>query len=297
MPMMICQMDLIKYAHKTCIEFFSYEFTSDHASDQIHFHSTIEIAYIKEGHGVYRVDNENYNINPGDIFVFNSMQQHNVIYISPDERLKTLVINFDPEFIAPMESSDYDLQYLDSFLYTGRPSKLDSQSPYAHQIKDIMLSMQKEFEDKKQCYQLMVKSQLLSILTILLRCFNESGQGKKVLEYPVHNQDSIATVLTYIDQNISNDLNIELLSEVVHMNRYYFSTFFKKYVGETPIQYITRKRVALAIHLLKTTNLNILDVATESGFNNAANFNRVFKQMVGRTPTEFRKEYIGEKSH
>ena len=107
----------------------------------------------------------------------------------------------------------------------------------------------------------------------------------------------IATILMYIDQNLSNELNIELLSGIIHVNRYYFSTFFKKYVGETPIQYITRKRIAMAIQLLQTTNLGVLEIANQCGFKNAANFNRIFKQIVAEFLQISRKRNIKQTIH
>lgn len=287
--MLTSRMEQVKYAHKTCLEFVVLEASSDHVSDQSHSHSTIEIACIEEGHGLYSVAQQAYPFSPGDVFVFNSMEQHNVRSIAPGEILRTTAVNFDPEFIASMDGSDYDLQYLDAFYYTNRPCLLRADDECAIEILQLFHSMAREFDRKKPYYPLVIKSQLLTILAIFLRSFEAvKGEADK-LEYMIKRQDSIATVLSYIEQNLSGDLSIDVLSNLVYMNRYYFSTFFKKYVGETPIQYITRKRVAMAMSLLDTTPLSILEIAIRSGFNNASNFNRVFKQITGKSPSDFKK--------
>ena len=103
-------------------------------------------------------------------------------------------------------------------------------------------------------------------------------------------QDSFTKVLDYIEENLTQDITIDQLSQVAAMNRYYFSTFFKKQMSESPVQYITRKRIRLAIELLKDENLSILEVALRSGFNNAANFNRAFRQLTETSPSEYRKK-------
>ncbi|MFQ9681550.1 MAG: helix-turn-helix domain-containing protein [Ruthenibacterium lactatiformans] len=69
-----------------------------------------------------------------------------------------------------------------------------------------------------------------------------------------------------------------------------FFHVLQKQMSESPVQYITRKRIRLAIELLKDENLSILEVALRSGFNNAANFNRAFRQLTETSPSEYRKK-------
>lgn len=286
------RMEQIKYAHKTCLEFLVTEASNDHISDQSHSHSTIEIACVEQGSGEYAVAGHVYAFAPGDVLVFGSMEQHNVRSIAPGEPLRTIAVNFDPEFVASIDRSDYDLQFLDAFFYTKRPCLLEADGACAQEICAAFGQMLHEFDLKQPCYPLLVKAQLLRILAVFMRAFEAVKGGQDKLENAMMRQDSIAVVLSYIEQKLSNDLDIDLLSNVVHMNRYYFSTFFKKYVGESPIQYITRKRVALAMSMLDTTSLSILEIAIRSGFNNASNFNRVFKQITGKSPSDFKKRKV-----
>lgn len=53
--------------------------------------------------------------------------------------------------------------------------------------------------------------------------------------------------------------------------------------------YINIKRIDKALSLLANSNENVLTVATKSGFNNSANFNRIFKKITGLTPKEYRQ--------
>jgi transcriptional regulator GlxA family with amidase domain len=65
---------------------------------------------------------------------------------------------------------------------------------------------------------------------------------------------------------------------------------FKKYNGMTVSEYISLKRVRLAMEHLKSTNKTMLEIAGLSGFNSLANFNKSFKKIAGATPTEFRNK-------
>lgn len=285
--MLTSRIEQIKYAYKTCLEFTELV-SSDHVNDQNHSHSTIEIACIMEGHGNYWVSNDALPFSPGDVLVFNSMERHNICSVQPG-MLRITAVNFDPEYIAHANDSNYDLQYLDTFYFTNRRGALKSGDECAAEIHGIIRSMAREFDEKRSYYPLVIKAQLLNILAILLRASNAGKDENGQAGYLIKRQDSIATVLSFIERNLSSDISIDALSSLVYMNRYYFSTFFKKYVGETPIQYITRKRVAMAMTLLDTTSLSILEIATRSGFNNSSNFNRAFKQVTGKSPSDFKK--------
>jgi len=72
------------------------------------------------------------------------------------------------------------------------------------------------------------------------------------------------------------------------MNPTYFSTFFKKYNGLSPIDYIIRKRITRAIEFLRATDKTILEISGICGFNNSANFNKMFKKITGTTPSSYR---------
>ncbi|MNV62684.1 Exoenzyme S synthesis regulatory protein ExsA [compost metagenome] len=73
-----------------------------------------------------------------------------------------------------------------------------------------------------------------------------------------------------------------------NMSLFYFSRFFKSLSGMSYIAYLSNIRVNQAEQLLLTTDKSILDIALECGFTNIRTFNRVFKQIKQRTPSELR---------
>jgi Response regulator containing CheY-like receiver domain and AraC-type DNA-binding domain len=93
----------------------------------------------------------------------------------------------------------------------------------------------------------------------------------------------------YIEQHYQEALERDMLAKKFSISSSYFSVLFKKYVGCTPIQYITKVRIEKAMELLKESNLPVSVVALEVGFNDPLYFTRVFSRRVGVTPRQFRE--------
>ena len=80
------------------------------------------------------------------------------------------------------------------------------------------------------------------------------------------------------------------------MNEQYFCRFFKKAIGRTPITYINEYRIGHAITLLQDTELPVMDICLDCGFNNLGNFLREFRKKTGATPLQYRKSFRSKKS-
>ena len=70
-----------------------------------------------------------------------------------------------------------------------------------------------------------------------------------------------------------------------------FNRFIKKRTGKTFIDYVNNTRLSFATKLLIETDLNIGEIGFKSGFNNIANFNRIFKKVKKCTPNEYRLRF------
>lgn len=100
----------------------------------------------------------------------------------------------------------------------------------------------------------------------------------------------LATIKKYIDENFTSpELRISALATKYKTSEVYFRREFKKYYGESPIQYIKRRRIELACHLLYTELYSITDVAINTGFDNVSYFSSEFKRYMGHSPNEYRK--------
>ena len=102
-------------------------------------------------------------------------------------------------------------------------------------------------------------------------------------------QPVLADVLDYIRTNLGSDLAIADLAAVANMSSHHFSLRFKRAVGVTPHQWVTRARVDEAALLLKAGRTSINEVALTVGFTSQSHFTYVFRCLKGTTPKRYRK--------
>lgn len=135
--------------------------------------------------------------------------------------------------------------------------------------------------------QLFIKSYLLRILAVLshYRLFTptEKNLDKRV--------ESLKTVLTYVRDNYKEKIYIQDLANQVHMNEQYFCRFFKKSIGRSPMEYINEYRIKQAKRLLEETDLPVMEVCLECGYNNLGNFLRTFRKYTDTTPLKYRNQF------
>lgn len=100
----------------------------------------------------------------------------------------------------------------------------------------------------------------------------------------------IRKVLTYIDQNLENELSLEKLAEIGAYSAFHFHRIFRGIVGETLQEYITRKRLEKSAMMLShQKQKSIEDVFSEVGFKSNSTFSKTFKKYFGISPSVFRK--------
>ncbi len=100
----------------------------------------------------------------------------------------------------------------------------------------------------------------------------------------------VQRAVDYIEKNLCNELSITEISKQVNFSMYHFHRIFQSFVGESLSEYIRRRRLTAAAHSLRNTNLRIIDIASEYGFNSQESFTRAFQKMFGITPGLYRKQ-------
>ena len=99
----------------------------------------------------------------------------------------------------------------------------------------------------------------------------------------------LAIVKQYMDENFTSpELRISNLAELHKTSEAYFRSEFKKCYGESPLEYIKRRRIETACHLLCTELYSITDIALRSGFDSVSYFSSEFKRYIGCSPREYK---------
>src|SRR5258708_37181051 len=96
----------------------------------------------------------------------------------------------------------------------------------------------------------------------------------------------------FVDDHISKVIGISELANLVGLSQFHFIRAFKHSVGLSPYQYVLCARISVAKEMLSRRDLSIADVALALGFSDASQLNRVFRKLIGVTPTAFRREWF-----
>ncbi|MEK5467943.1 AraC family transcriptional regulator [Paenibacillus sp. FSL R7-0210] len=100
--------------------------------------------------------------------------------------------------------------------------------------------------------------------------------------------ERIKQVIAYIENHSSQPLRLDQLAEVSHFSKYHFTRIFTAFTGMTPMAFVTRKRIERAWALLTETNLTILEISGNCGFESVSALGVHFKRHFGCTPSSVR---------
>lgn len=131
-----------------------------------------------------------------------------------------------------------------------------------------------------------VRTETNGILLQLLARFLEQAEKRSVAE-----DNRIVKALRHIRENIGKKISISDLSERCFLSDDHFTRLFKHEMNDTPIDYINRKKIEHAQLLLVINDTPVKDIACSLAFENIPYFNRLFKQLVGKTPTQYRDSF------
>lgn len=104
------------------------------------------------------------------------------------------------------------------------------------------------------------------------------------------NNKVLQKILDYIAENVAEDLDLMDVANVFNFNYSYLSTYFHNHRGEGFSEYLNRIRIEKSLALLKQKDLTIAQVSERVGYSDHSYFCRVFKKLIGKTPSNYRKQ-------
>ena len=95
----------------------------------------------------------------------------------------------------------------------------------------------------------------------------------------------------YIDRHYQLPLSLDEIAAVARVSKFHFTRCFEAAYGETPMRYLTRRRIERAQDLLRAANLTVTEVCMLVGFASLGSFSSRFTQLVGESPTAYRNRW------
>jgi AraC-like DNA-binding protein len=95
----------------------------------------------------------------------------------------------------------------------------------------------------------------------------------------------------HMDRHYQDELDLDQVARVAGVSKFHFARCFEATYGETPMRYLTRRRIERAQDLLRSANLTVTEVCMLVGFASLGSFSTRFTQLVGETPTDYRNRW------
>ena len=105
---------------------------------------------------------------------------------------------------------------------------------------------------------------------------------------------TITGITGYLQNHLSEEISLNVLSDEFHLNAQYISQLFKNEIGVNFLSYLTNIRMEHAKKLLISTDLSIGEVSEQSGYGDYRVFTKTFKKSVGSTPSQYRREFYNK---
>lgn len=255
----------------------------------IHFHPEMELNFIANGKGMRRtVGYSSEEIDDFELVLVGPNVYHGWDMFNCDHAVQEVTIQFHDDLFSP------------SLLRRSlmRPLK----ELFQRSVHGILFEKE---QVKEIAPRLLAVSELdgidyfFELFSILYDLAKTSGQRLlSAAERPVdgfENSDKIKLFYNYIQQNYPKKITLDEVAQLLNMSKVSFNRFMKKTTNHTFIEYLNEVRIDNAARLLAGMDYSISEIAYMCGFNNIANFNRIFKKVKKLTPSAYRKKFYNFK--
>lgn len=252
-----------------------------------HWHEDLEFILVISGSVRISIATREYELQENQGVFINAGILH-AVHESPDSNsiIKSLV--FHPRLIGSMDSI-YWRNYLEPIIQNKGLQHiiLESSNPWHNEILSKVTSVWSRLNHKGLGFEIYVRNELSEImLTILSNHFvGEARPSARSLR----KAERIKTMLQYIQTHYAEEITIDTLSKVALISESEVLRCFHDTIHTTPNRYLREYRLQKACRMLADTDFSSLEIALECGFQSSSYFTKTFREQMGCTPMEYRR--------
>jgi AraC-like DNA-binding protein len=252
----------------------------------LHWHKEIEFFCVTKGGFKVQIDEKIRNIYAGEGAIINAASLHSVLPIT-EEECTFIAITILPDIFFDSKNEIIMNKYIRPMMQNQLIFE-NFLSPTVSWMMEVLDLMHKTYDYEHNLifgHELFVKSNILRILGLCL----EHGT---YLSMPINNNkiSLVKLAINYIHNHYKIDFSLGEMAEAVHVSREYLCKIFKEVTGDSTVTFLNRYRVLKSLEQLDISDFKVSDVALESGFHHISYFNKVFLEIMGCSPTEYRKK-------
>ncbi len=253
-----------------------------------HSHAFFEMIYVAAGQCVNTIGGKAISMGPHDICIIAPNIHHTMSVFDDQTIVMNIIIKqstFKETFLDSFTENSGLCSFFTRILYSDNPdSYVLFQTEGLYRLHDILELLILDFLDGEDNTYLVIENLLKAAFGILFR--NQARMS--ISDYSYKTSSEILNVLFYI-QNNYRTATLASLAKEFNYTPNYMSTFIKKHTGSSFLVILRDIRMKRACHLLRTSNLNIHEIATMIGYSSVEFFMRTFKKLYQLTPTEYRR--------
>lgn len=277
----MCGLGITSENYNPQVLYFFKSVHKDKLKTKYHCHDFIELSIVLKGTIKYKIDDNFYTIQKGQLLVFNPGVYH------CEETEDNAFIEELHLGITGIKIEDFPKDFIP---LKGMNSMVKMEKHYENFYK-ICEEMNEE-QKKNQCgYDLMLKSMAMQLLVLMLRetstvLDDKEKEDIKLSFESSEKQNIVDTISTYMEENYNKDISLEKISKNMYLSPVYISKIFKEETGASPINHLIKIRLAKAKELLEEGELSVKAVAKEVGYDDAYHFSKIFKKYYGNPPSK-----------
>jgi len=274
----------VEYATKTK-SFGLFYSERQEPNSEIHIHECCELLLCLRGGKSFLIDNNVYDIADGDLFMINQFEAHKVLTESGADFAR-YIMHIHPTFLYSNSVEDVNLGDCFYKFSTGTHNRIRLTPTEQRELIFLFEKLMKDHEYGDGFVKKMAVLRILFAVNRMNTTHSEPGIA------PVGHR-TVQLAIDYINNNYSGELTLETISKNAYVSANQLCKLFKMYCNTTVSKYIVSKRITEAKKLL-AEGKSVTDTAFMCGFNDYANFIRVFKKTVGTPPGRYRTELLAQ---
>lgn len=256
----------------TKLSYVSFSKSDVHWHSTPHTHHCSELFFIIDGGGEFLIENKIYPVSTNDLIIINPLVSHTErSYYS--KQLEYIVLGLEGlELMAHQDESN-------NFCIINFQDQKDLLLGY-------LKTMKKELELQTPGYEIICQN-LTEILVVLLT--RQTNFKSTLAPIPKNATRLCASVRRYIDTHYKENISLDLLAQIAHINKYYLVHAFTEEYSISPMNYLCSCRIIEAKYLLKTTDISLSSISQALGFSSPSYFSQAFRRSENMSPIEYRK--------
>ena len=243
-----------------------------------HYHEFYKLLFFISGKGGYFVEGKRYSLTPGDIILIGKQCVHRPEFESgiPCERI---ILYISPEFLLRESSSACQLTdcFSKEYDHVLRPNEKIRKTLFS-----IVSNMEQELSSKRYGKEIVSTGMLLNLLVEIARSIFHKEVQKPAPMLPKSKR--MLDIMRYLDAHLTEDINIDTLSEKFYISRFHMMRRFREETGTTIHSYISDHRLMLARDLI-SQGIPATEVCFQCGFGSYSSFSRAYGKFFGTTTT------------